>query len=117
MAYRLTDDKDERFYMIGTLDEVADFLTYPRGLEENELRYRLSRDSRYNNDYVAYRFKKTGIHVKDLEYDAFVADVRDIMQGLAVIDLFEWEDEGNEVYTPGSYDVVDDDENSLIHRS
>ena len=44
-------------------------------------------------------------------------DVRDVMQGLAVIDLFEWEDEGNEVYTPGSYDVVDDDENSLIHRS
>ncbi len=113
--YRLTDEKDKHFKLVGTVDNIAEYLQYPYGMDYMTLKERLALDPGYHNEYVFYIIEQTRVHIAVRETGEYVADVRDILQGMAVIELFEYEDEGNDDYEPDWYDIVDDDHRSLVY--
>ena len=112
--YTLTDKRNRKFRITGTLVNIQEFLAYPTSLNYTETKYRLKDDDQYHTQEVDYNIEETQIHVAARDTGEIIADVKDINQGLAVIEVFETEDEGNEEYVPGSYDVVDDDNHSLL---
>ena len=111
MLYELRDKKENKFNIAGSLKNILAFLDYPLDLDESEVHYKLSKDNQYQNKYVSYYIKKTAVHVTD-KAGNYLADVRDVLEGLNVIDWFEWQD--GEEYEPNYYDVVDDDSFSLL---
>ena len=114
MIYKLKDVKDRHFQVVGSLENILDFLDYPSDWDFDQVSRKLKNDKQYQNDTVSYSLEESGVHVAVRETGEYVANVRDILQGLAVIDMFETEDEGNDEYEPGWYDIVDDDHKSLI---
>ena len=112
--YILKDKQNTKFKIVGTLENIQEFLAYPINLNYIETKYRLKDDIQYHTKEVDYYIEETRVHVAERMSGNIVADVKDINQGLAVIELFETEDDGNEEYEPGYYDVVDDDHNSLL---
>lgn len=114
MMYILKDSKDKRFRIIGSLENVLEFLDYPTEFDFDETARFLKHDKQYQNEMVSYYLEETGVHVAVRETGEYVANVRDILQGLAVIDMFETEDDGNDEYEPNWYDIVDDNHETLL---
>lgn len=109
MMYKLKDKKDKRFKIVGTLENILEFLNYPSDLNFTQTKYKLQEDEQYNNKDVSYYIEETHIYVAEKESGELVADARDISQAMAVIEMFEWEDENNDDYDKDYYMIVDDD--------
>ena len=114
MIYRLKDILHSEFNIIGKLEQIAEFLNYPTNIEYSDLKSRLYNDKLYHNKYVDYSIEESVAHVAVKETGEFIINVRDINQGIKVIEMLETEDDINGEYEPNWYDIVDDNHVSVM---
>lgn len=114
MIYRLRDKKNEKCDIVGELKQIAEFLDYSKDLNFLQINTKLQNDKQYHNNYIDYYIEETNAHVAVRETGEFIINVRNINQGVKVIEMLETEDDINGEYEPNWYDIVDDNHISLL---